>query len=206
MPRKQRQSHINVKDAPPPPSFDAQVWLGCILHTGEYGTHKGTPTHVLCVAGLSALSRMQQCLLRAFSSLATFRKSGMFSTWESLQRRTGPYGIGRFSYLQALVTEYQEPTTSAAAKLEVSTWSGNRTATYSTTQHPDPARRAQSVTQVAQQEKKIKCVCVRVCVCVFVKPNGCFVRGYLCLHYKSYLRVQGQGASSLNQNLLVAPA
>ena len=32
----------------------------------------------------------------------------MFSTEESLRRRTGPLGTGRLKYLQALVTEYQD--------------------------------------------------------------------------------------------------
>ncbi|XP_046568982.1 armadillo repeat-containing protein 7-like [Haliotis rubra] len=32
----------------------------------------------------------------------------MFSSQEYLDRKTGPYGIGRFSYLQSLVTEYQD--------------------------------------------------------------------------------------------------
>lgn len=31
----------------------------------------------------------------------------MFSTKSYLQRKTGPYGIGRFSYLQSLVNEFQ---------------------------------------------------------------------------------------------------
>ncbi|XP_052796106.1 armadillo repeat-containing protein 7-like isoform X2 [Mya arenaria] len=33
--------------------------------------------------------------------------SKMFSTKSYLERKTGPYGIGRFSYLQSLVNEYQ---------------------------------------------------------------------------------------------------
>ncbi|KAK2187129.1 hypothetical protein NP493_177g01033 [Ridgeia piscesae] len=32
----------------------------------------------------------------------------MFSTREQLDRKTGPYGIGRQSYLQSLVTEFQD--------------------------------------------------------------------------------------------------
>ncbi|XP_061191507.1 armadillo repeat-containing protein 7-like isoform X2 [Saccostrea echinata] len=32
----------------------------------------------------------------------------MFSTKEQLSKRTGPHGIGRFSYLQALVIEFQD--------------------------------------------------------------------------------------------------
>ena len=32
----------------------------------------------------------------------------MFSSKEHLERKTGPYGIGRFSYLQSLVTEFQD--------------------------------------------------------------------------------------------------
>ena len=32
----------------------------------------------------------------------------MFSTREYLEKKTGPYGVGRLSYLQSLVTEFQE--------------------------------------------------------------------------------------------------
>ena len=32
----------------------------------------------------------------------------MFSSEESLKRRTGPHGTGRLKYLQAIVTEYQD--------------------------------------------------------------------------------------------------
>ena len=32
----------------------------------------------------------------------------MFSTKEQLLKRTGPHGIGRFSFLQSLVTEFQD--------------------------------------------------------------------------------------------------
>ena len=42
----------------------------------------------------------------------------MFSTYEYLRKKTGPYGIGRFNYLQSLVTEFQE-TTSQEAKEQV---------------------------------------------------------------------------------------
>ncbi|CAH1773665.1 unnamed protein product [Owenia fusiformis] len=42
----------------------------------------------------------------------------MFSTKEYLDKKTGPYGIGRLSYLQALVNEFQE-TKSESAKEEV---------------------------------------------------------------------------------------
>ena len=42
----------------------------------------------------------------------------MFSTHEYLRKKTGPYGIGRFDYLQSLVTEYQE-TTNQEAKEQV---------------------------------------------------------------------------------------
>ena len=42
----------------------------------------------------------------------------MFSAYEYLRKKTGPYGIGRFSYLQSLVTEFQE-TTSQEAKEQV---------------------------------------------------------------------------------------
>ncbi|KAK3612594.1 hypothetical protein CHS0354_042102 [Potamilus streckersoni] len=40
----------------------------------------------------------------------------MFSTKEQLEKRTGPYGIGRFSYLQSLVTEFQDTTSDEAKK------------------------------------------------------------------------------------------
>ena len=42
----------------------------------------------------------------------------MFSTKEMLVKKTGPYGIGRFSFLQSLVTEFQD-TTSEEAKIQV---------------------------------------------------------------------------------------
>ncbi|XP_050402695.1 armadillo repeat-containing protein 7 isoform X2 [Patella vulgata] len=42
----------------------------------------------------------------------------MFSSKEQLDKRTGPHGIGRFSYLQSLVTEYQD-TSDADAKKQV---------------------------------------------------------------------------------------
>lgn len=42
----------------------------------------------------------------------------MFSTKGYLEKKTGPYGIGRFSYLQSLVTEYQD-TDSADSKCQV---------------------------------------------------------------------------------------
>ncbi len=32
----------------------------------------------------------------------------MFSSREYLEKKTGPYGVGRFSYLQSLVTEFQD--------------------------------------------------------------------------------------------------
>ena len=32
----------------------------------------------------------------------------MFSTKAYLEKKTGPYGIGRLSYLQSLVVEYQD--------------------------------------------------------------------------------------------------
>ena len=32
----------------------------------------------------------------------------MFSSKEQLDKKTGPYGIGRLSYLQSLVTEFQD--------------------------------------------------------------------------------------------------
>lgn len=42
----------------------------------------------------------------------------MFATKESLKRRTGPFGIGRLSYLQSLVNEFQD-TESQDSKLQV---------------------------------------------------------------------------------------
>jgi hypothetical protein len=42
----------------------------------------------------------------------------MFSTHAELAKRTGPYGVGRFSFLQSLVTEYQD-ITSHEAKFQV---------------------------------------------------------------------------------------
>lgn len=42
----------------------------------------------------------------------------MFSSKDYLERKTGPYGIGRFSYLQSLVTEFQD-TDSDEAKEQV---------------------------------------------------------------------------------------
>lgn len=42
----------------------------------------------------------------------------MFSTKSYIERKTGPYGIGRFSYLQSLVNEYQS-TSSVDAKVQV---------------------------------------------------------------------------------------
>ena len=43
----------------------------------------------------------------------------MFSSREQLERKTGPYGIGRQSYLQSLVTEFQD-TDSDGESLSVS--------------------------------------------------------------------------------------
>ena len=34
----------------------------------------------------------------------------MLSTREQLEKRTGPYGVGRLSFLQSLVTEFQDTT------------------------------------------------------------------------------------------------
>ena len=34
----------------------------------------------------------------------------MFSSKSYLEKKTGPYGIGRLSYLQSLVVEYQDTT------------------------------------------------------------------------------------------------
>ncbi|XP_013383227.1 armadillo repeat-containing protein 7 [Lingula anatina] len=42
----------------------------------------------------------------------------MFSSKEYLQKKTGPWGIGRFSYLQSLVTEFQD-TSSEESKEQV---------------------------------------------------------------------------------------
>ena len=42
----------------------------------------------------------------------------MFSSRQQLAKRTGPYGIGRFSFLQSLVTEFQD-SISEEAKLQV---------------------------------------------------------------------------------------
>ena len=42
----------------------------------------------------------------------------MFSTREYLERKTGPYGVGRLSFMQSLVTEYQD-TSSLEAKQQV---------------------------------------------------------------------------------------
>lgn len=42
----------------------------------------------------------------------------MFSTKEQLDKKTGPYGIGRLSYLQSLVTEFQD-TNSLESKQQV---------------------------------------------------------------------------------------
>ena len=41
-------------------------------------------------------------------------KLAMFSTYEYLRKKTGPYGTGRFNYLQSLVTEFQESTNQEA--------------------------------------------------------------------------------------------
>ncbi|KAK6989661.1 armadillo repeat-containing protein 7 [Biomphalaria glabrata] len=42
----------------------------------------------------------------------------MFSTKEYLEKKTGPYGVGRLSYLQSLVTEFQD-TSSDESKEQV---------------------------------------------------------------------------------------
>ncbi len=47
-----------------------------------------------------------------------FLQESMFSSREYIQKKTGPHGIGRFSYLQSLVTEFQE-TTNMEAKEQV---------------------------------------------------------------------------------------
>ena len=38
----------------------------------------------------------------------------MFSSQEYLDKKTGPYGVGRFSYLQSLVTEFQDTASEGA--------------------------------------------------------------------------------------------
>ncbi|KAJ8305968.1 hypothetical protein KUTeg_016513 [Tegillarca granosa] len=40
----------------------------------------------------------------------------MFSTKEQLEKKTGPYGIGRLSYLQSLVTEFQDTSSQDAVE------------------------------------------------------------------------------------------
>lgn len=42
----------------------------------------------------------------------------MFSSKEYLEKKTGPWGVGRFRYLQALVTEFQD-TSKQEHKLQV---------------------------------------------------------------------------------------
>lgn len=43
----------------------------------------------------------------------------MFSTKNSLKRRTGPYGVGRLEYLKLLLNEYENSTTNNENKLQI---------------------------------------------------------------------------------------
>jgi len=43
----------------------------------------------------------------------------MFSTWSSLNRRTGRFGVGRFEYLKLLLNEYEHSTTNNENKLQI---------------------------------------------------------------------------------------
>lgn len=43
----------------------------------------------------------------------------MFSTWSSLKRRTGRFGVGRFEYLKQLLNEYEHRTTNNENKLQI---------------------------------------------------------------------------------------
>ena len=45
-----------------------------------------------------------------FMIFILIRLSEMFSSKAYLEKKTGPYGIGRLSYLQSLVVEYQDST------------------------------------------------------------------------------------------------
>ena len=51
-------------------------------------------------------------------SLLSVRPVAMFSSKEYLAKKTGPWGVGRFRYLQALVTEFQD-TNKQEHKLQV---------------------------------------------------------------------------------------
>ena len=43
----------------------------------------------------------------------------MFSTWDSLERRTGRFGVGRFEYLKQLLNEYEHLSTNNENKLQI---------------------------------------------------------------------------------------
>jgi hypothetical protein len=43
----------------------------------------------------------------------------MFSTWKSLERRTGRFGVGRFEYLKQLLNEYEYSLTNNENKLQI---------------------------------------------------------------------------------------
>src|SRR5690242_7447511 len=43
----------------------------------------------------------------------------MFSTWNSLERRTGRFGVGRFEYLKQLLNEYEHSSTNNDNKLQI---------------------------------------------------------------------------------------
>jgi len=43
----------------------------------------------------------------------------MFSTWNSLERRTGRFGVGRFEYLKQLLNEYEHLSTNNENKLQI---------------------------------------------------------------------------------------
>lgn len=43
----------------------------------------------------------------------------MFSTPQSLRRRTGRFGVGRFEYLKQLLNEYEHPSTDEENKLQI---------------------------------------------------------------------------------------
>ncbi|KAK3783324.1 hypothetical protein RRG08_044333 [Elysia crispata] len=58
-----------------------------------------------CGCGLRGIRRVQ----RTEKSESIYKGNlKMFSTREYLEKKTGPYGVGRLSYLQSLVTEFQE--------------------------------------------------------------------------------------------------
>jgi hypothetical protein len=43
----------------------------------------------------------------------------MFSTWKSLERRTGRFGVGRLEYLKQLLNEYEHSSTNNENKLQI---------------------------------------------------------------------------------------